>query len=263
MNQIRSAVVAGRFYPGQADQLRSMVLAYLQQAGDKSPRPKALIAPHASYLYSGPIAASAYVHLLDAEASSKIERVVLVGPSHFVPVDGVALSSADAFVTPLGAIPVDQAAVAELLTLPQVQIFDEAHAQEHSLEVHLPFLQCTLPNFSLIPMTVGEITLPAMMEVLEQVWGGAETLIVISSDLSHYLDYDAAKQADQLTSRAIEALQPDEIGPKQACGRHPIRGLLTLAHKYQLTAKTVDLRNSGDTAGPRDRVVGYGGFVFV
>lgn len=260
MPTVRSPAVAGTFYPADARELHTMVSAYLDAAEASGHPPKAIIAPHAGYVYSGPVAATAYAHL--ANARNTIKRVVLLGPAHRVDFDGLAVSGADAFATPLGTIPVDKPAIAKILALPQVQVLDEAHALEHSLEVHLPFLQEVLDDFTLVPLAVGEATPEETGEVLETLWGGPETLIVISSDLSHYHDYETAKQLDRATSHAIETLRPQDIHYEHACGRNPVNGLLYAARKHGLRARTVDLRNSGDTAGPRDQVVGYGAYVF-
>ena len=222
--------------------------------------PKAIIAPHAGYVYSGAVAATAYARL--APARDRITRVVLLGPCHRVPVKGLALSGARAFATPLGDVPIDREACDRLAQLPQVQVFDASHAQEHSLEVHLPFLQIALGNFALVPLAVGDASETEVAEVLERAWGGPETLIVVSSDLSHYLSYDEARALDATTAQAIERLDGAAIGRDQACGRAPVRGLLALARKKKLSVATVDLRNSGDTAGPRDQVVGYGSWLF-
>jgi AmmeMemoRadiSam system protein B len=251
-----------------------MVRGYLEQALAKAsgPAPKALVAPHAGYIYSGPIAASAYARLAPVRASvtrvvllgpSHVVPVVLLGPSHVVPLDGLAASSADAFLTPLGSVTVDRDAVEHTLRLPQVQVLDAAHAHEHSLEVHLPFLQRALDDFSLVPLVVGEASPDDVAQVLDELWGGSETLIVISSDLSHYYDYETAKRLDSATSRAIESLAPQELDSESACGRFPVRGLLVAAQRHGLRAQTIDLRSSGDTAGSSDEVVGYGAYVFV
>ncbi len=260
MNTVRNPAVAGMFYPADMHELDKMVSAYLDEAKTSGHSPKAIIAPHAGYVYSGPVAATAYAYLVEARDS--IKRVVLLGPAHRIAFSGLAVSSADAFATPLGAISVDKPAVAKILQLPQVQVFDEAHALEHSLEVHLPFLQKVLDDFTLVPLAVGEAAPEDVGEVLETLWGGPETLIVISSDLSHHYNYEIAKRLDSATSRAIENLRPQDIRYEQACGRNPIRGLLHVAPRHGLSARTVDLRNSGDTAGPRDEVVGYGAYVF-
>jgi len=261
MGFIRSPAVAGQFYPGDSKQLSSMVQRYLDEAGPPAgPPPKALIAPHAGYVYSGPIAASAYNLLRPVRG--KIERVVLLGPCHRVPVRGMALSGADAFETPLGNVSVDKAVCEQALTFSQVEVFDATHEMEHSLEVHLPFLQTVLGDFHVVPIVVGEAPPESIAEVLEALWGGPETLIVISSDLSHYLDYDSARKIDGQTCQAIEALDPSKIAREGACGRFPVGGLLAVARKRGLTVTTLDLRNSGDTAGPRDRVIGYGSWAF-
>ncbi len=262
MSVTRSPAVAGTFYPADPQQLRAMVQRYLRGALDRAPGtlPKALIAPHAGYIYSGPVAATAYARLWPARDT--VRRVVLIGPSHRVPLRGLATSSADVFNTPLGDVLVDKTAAAALVDLPQVQVMDSAHAWEHSLEVHLPFLQEVLREFSLAPLVVGDASPQEVAEVLERLWGGAETVLVISSDLSHYHDYDTARRMDRDTSRAIEQLRPADIDYQQACGRIPITGLLVAAQAHGLAAATLDLRNSGDTAGPRDQVVGYGAYAF-
>jgi hypothetical protein len=249
------------FYPANASELDATVRAMLAGAEPSPPgRPKAIIAPHAGYVYSGPVAASAYACLEPFAAG--INRVVLIGPAHRFRVHGIAVSAADAFATPLGPVPVDAAAVAAIASLPQVVRLDAAHADEHCLEVHLPFLQEVLGAFSIVPMLVGDASAEEVAEVLDRLWGGEETLIVVSSDLSHYVDYESARRLDARTTRAIEALAPGEIGMEQACGRIPVAGLLTLARRRGLSVTTLDLRNSGDTAGDRRRVVGYGAWLF-
>lgn len=259
--RIRPPAVAGRFYPGDPVELRRLIAELLAAVPPVSgPTPKALIVPHAGYLYSGPIAASAYARLVPAR--ERIERIVLLGPSHYVALQGLATSSADAFATPLGMVPVDLQAVREVRLLPQVRELDEAHAQEHSLEVQLPFLQTILGDFTLVPLAVGEATPDEISEVLDLLWDGPETCFVISSDLSHYFDFQTARRLDRATAKAIEALKPGGIGEERACGRMPICGLLQAARRHGLRAHTVDLRSSGATAGPRDKVVGYGAFVF-
>ncbi|MCB2102666.1 MAG: AmmeMemoRadiSam system protein B [Rhodobacterales bacterium] len=262
MGWIRQPAVAGMFYPGDPRALDSQVHALLSAASvpQGAPVPKALIAPHAGYVYSGPTAAEAYARL--APARGVITRVVLLGPCHRVPVRGLALSGAEGFATPLGTVPVDAAAVAAIADLPQVQVFDETHAQEHSLEVHLPFLQTVLGEFSLVPLVVGQAPADEIADVLERLWGGPETLIVVSSDLSHYLPYDACREIDARTCSAIEALDIGAIGRDQACGRIPVGGLLEVARRRGLAVETLDLRTSGDTAGDKARVVGYGAWAF-
>lgn len=261
MTTVRSPAVAGMFYPNDSQELHTQLRHLLTEAHvASSPSPKAMIVPHAGYIYSGPVAASAYARLRTAKDT--IHRVVLLGPSHRVGFRGIAASSVDFFHTPLGSIPVDQDAIAQLKDLPQVGFLDKAHAQEHSLEVHLPFLQEVLNDFSLVPLVVGDASPEEVGKVLETLWGGPETLIVISSDLSHYHDYQTAKQLDGATSEAIEQLRFEHIGYEDACGRNPINGLLWAARRRALHGETIDLRNSGDTAGPRDQVVGYGAYVF-
>lgn len=261
--KVRPAAVAGSFYPADPRELREAVQGYLKSAeGNGAAVPKAIIAPHAGYIYSGPIAASAYKRLVSARARGKIKRVVLLGPAHRVGFHGLALSSADRFATPFGDIPIDIAAVRSLVGFPRVAVFDEAHAREHSLEVHLPFLQEVLGDFSLVPIAVGEASPEDVARVLDALWGGPETLIVVSSDLSHYYDYATARELDGKTSAAIVALRPEDIGFEQACGRRPVNGLLVAARRRGLRATQLDLRNSGDTAGDRDEVVGYGAYIF-
>lgn len=255
----RPPAVAGMFYPQSPARLAEAVEALLAQASAAPPAAKAIVVPHAGYVYSGPTAAAVYASL--AARRAIIRRVVLLGPTHRVAVRGLALPEATAFATPLGMIPIDQAAVASIAHLPQVVVSAAAHAPEHSLEVQLPFLQCVLDNFTLLPLAVGRASPVEVAEVLEQLWGGDETLIVISSDLSHYLPYDAARATDADTARHILALDP-HIGHEQACGATPLNGLLLAARRHGLQGELVDLRNSGDTAGEKSRVVGYGAFVF-
>lgn len=252
--------VAGMFYPESGSRLRHDVESLIAGRSQSGPVPKALIAPHAGYVYSGPIAASAYARL--RPATDEISRVILLGPAHRIPFHGLAASSADYFRTPLGDVPVDQEAVRSVLDLPQVSLLDAAHAQEHSLEVHLPFLQVMLPGFSVVPFVVGEARPDEVGAVLERLWGGPETLIVISSDLSHYHEYNTACRMDRATADAIEHLAEERIGYEDACGRNPVNGLLHLARKRNMEVTTLDLRNSGDTAGSHDQVVGYGAWSF-
>ncbi|RMG32975.1 MAG: AmmeMemoRadiSam system protein B [Planctomycetota bacterium] len=257
--RVRPPAVAGMFYPASPLELQRMVDAFLAAADPPAiPVPKALIAPHAGYVYSGPIAATAYKTLWPAR--STIRRVVLFGPSHYVPLVGLASSSADVFSTPLGGVPVDREAVAAAERLPQVAPLDEAHRREHSLEVHLPFLQRVLEEFTLVPFAVGQASTADVAAVIQVLWGGPETLIVVSSDLSHYLDYWTARQVDAETSRLIEACRYDALSGDRACGYAGIRGLLAVAAERGLTVRTLDLRNSGDTAGDKSQVVGYGAY---
>ena len=263
MPTVRAPAVAGRFYPSDAAVLSKMVQEYLDTAVSTptSKIPKALIAPHAGYIYSGPIAGAAYRSLQGR--CSHVKRVVLVGPAHTMRIRGLATLSVDALASPLGNVDVEQEAIKKLSSLPQVHINDAAHAQEHGLEVHLPFLQTILDSFTIVPFVVGEATGAEVAEVLSMLWGSDETLIVISSDLSHFYDYETAVKLDTQTAEAIVRQQPDKLAYGSACGRLPIQGLLHQAKKYQLTAQQLDLRNSGDTAGSKDRVVGYGAFAFL
>ena len=257
---IREPAVAGMFYPAEANELATVVQHYLAGATPQpGPVPKAIIAPHAGYIYSGPVAASAYIQLIPAKFT--IKRVVLLGPSHRVPLHGLAASSATQFATPLGLIPVDTQSIEKIAALPQVSINDQAHRQEHSLEVHLPFLQQVLDEFTLVPLVVGQTSPEDVHQVLAELWGGTETLIVISSDLSHYHEYSVAQQLDQKTSQAIEQLDYKHIRYESACGRDPLNGLLHIARQFGMQARTIDLRNSGDTAGSHDQVVGYGAYL--
>jgi AmmeMemoRadiSam system protein B len=220
--------------------------------------PKLIVVPHAGYVYSGPVAASAYATL--TAARGRIHRVVLLGPTHRVAVRGLAAPTDDRFETPLGTVPIDQAALAQIDKLPQIERSDVAHAFEHSLEVQLPFLQQTLgEGFSLVPLAVGDARPEEVDEVLELLWGGPETLIVISTDLSHYLRYDEAQQRDRHTIDRVLALDAT-LATDEACGAHPLNGALLAAQRHGLRPQLLDLRNSGDTAGDRSRVVGYGAF---
>lgn len=256
---VRPPAVAGLFYPGTAGELAHDVRSMLATAAAPDIVPKVLIAPHAGYVYSGPIAASAYAALKNIAA--RIRRVILLGPTHRVAVRGLALPEASAFATPLGEVPLDLEAAQSIARLPQVTISAAAHAQEHSLEVQLPFLQSVLHDFKLLPLAVGLATPEEVAEVLEALWGGVETLIVISSDLSHYLPYDTARQVDGASTQDILGMS-QELTHEQACGATPINGLLLAARKHRLVPHLLDLRNSGDTAGPRNGVVGYAAFAF-
>jgi len=261
MSNIRLPAVSGSFYPDNPEILEAMLEGYLQQvtvtATDKVP--KAMIVPHAGYIYSGEIAASAYARL--RAKRSTIKRVVLIGPSHKVGFTGLAVSHADAFKTPLGDIPLDTQAIASLANFPFVNYKEEAHLYEHSLEVQLPFLQMTLDSFQLIPIVAGDCPAKQIEQVLELFYAKDNTLIVISSDLSHFHDYATAQRLDRETSKKIERLDYQHLDYESACGRVPISGLLALAQKKSLQVETIDLRNSGDTAGDKSRVVGYGAYV--
>jgi AmmeMemoRadiSam system protein B len=258
---VRPPAVAGLFYPDDPAELRSLIERYLKEARPSSSAtvPKAIIAPHAGYVYSGPIAASAFQTL--APAAGKVTRVVLLGPSHFVAIRGLALPDHSRLGTPLGELKGDPEGCGASLRLPQVRVQPEAHAREHSLEVELPFVQVLLGDVSLVPLAVGDASAEEVAEVLDKVWGGPETVIVISSDLSHYLPYDVARSVDRATADEILALG-GPLEPEQACGARPINGLLLASRRRGLTPELIDLRNSGDTAGDRSRVVGYGAFAF-
>lgn len=259
MPTVRPPAVAGLFYPAEPDQLEYDIRQLLLKARAYDLRAKALIAPHAGYIYSGEIAATAYAVLKPVAA--RIHRVVLLGPTHRFAVNGLVLPEVAAFDTPLGRIMLDTNAAAALAHLPQVSISRQAHELEHSLEVQLPFLQSVLGEFILLPLAVGMATPKDVAEVLDAVWGGDETLIVVSSDLSHYLPYAVAQRADAATAKLILKLHPD-IEHEQACGATPIGGLMIAAQHHRLSPHLLDLRNSGDTAGSKDQVVGYAAFAF-
>src|ERR1035437_8459477 len=259
MPAIRPPAVAGMFYPANAGALAQEIQDFLAGARPFDLIPKALIVPHAGFIYSGAIAATAYATLRPIAA--RIRRVVLLGPTHRVAVHGLALPGVDAFDTPLGRVKLDEDAARTIARLPQVSVSTQAHAQEHALEVQLPFLQSVLPDFRLLPLAVGMASAEDVAEVLEAVWGGEETLIVISSDLSHYLPYAAAQRVDNETVQAILKLQ-QPIPHDRACGGTPISGLIVAARHHHLTPHLLDLRNSGDTAGSRDQVVGYAALAF-
>lgn len=259
---VRPPAVAGMFYPAEAKELAARVDGFLAEARVPGmPAPKAIIGPHAGYIYSGPISGSAYAPLRGR--ASGIRRVILLGPAHRVAPAGLAAPTSLGFATPLGVVPLDRAAVDEAARFPQVSIEDRPHALEHSLEVHLPFLQRVLGEFEVVPLVVGHASDEEIAEVLDVLWGGPETLVVVSSDLSHYQDYRTAQRLDRATADAIERLDPDAIGPGDACGCAPVRGLLRIARVRGVRSVTLDLRNSGDTQGPRDEVVGYGAWAFV
>jgi hypothetical protein len=265
MIRIREAVVAGSFYPADPGELETTVRRLLDavpaasRPARTSPPAKAVIVPHAGYAYSGPVAATAYARLVPQRSSYR--RVVLLGPAHRVAFRGVAASGANAFRTPFGEVPLDRAAIDELRH-PVVHISDVAHAGEHSLEVELPFLQAVLPPFTLVPLVVGDAAAEDVADVIDLLWGGPATLLVVSSDLSHYLSYDEARSLDRDTCRAIERLDERNIDHRQACGAVPLRALLIAAHRHGMRAVTLELRNSGDTAGDRRSVVGYGAWIF-
>jgi AmmeMemoRadiSam system protein B/AmmeMemoRadiSam system protein A len=260
MGAVRPAAVAGSFYPGNPETLSAQLDELLAAVGGGVPRagfPKALIVPHAGYVYSGKVAAHAYHELHPARGV--VRRVVLLGPVHRVPVRGLAVPSAGAFATPLGTIDVDREALRTLHDLPQVVRNDYAHAQEHSLEVQLPFLQSVLGDFKLVPLAVGTASVAQVADVIERLWGGVETVIVVSTDLSHYLSYEHARRLDGGTLSRIGALATD-LDHEEACGATPLNGMLSLARKKALVPMLVAACNSGDTAGDKQQVVGYAAF---
>ncbi len=264
MPNVREPAVAGAFYPALSQVLWRDVQALLgavrASAQGVPPVPKAIIVPHAGYVYSGSTAALPYARV--AAGHDSIRRVVLLGPVHRVPVHGLALPDVEAFATPLGRVPLDTQAMASIASLPQVVISPRAHALEHSLEVQLPFLQSVLDDFSVVPLAVGDASSAEVAQVLEALWGGPETLIVISSDLSHYLPYGQAQAMDQQTVQRILRTGV-ELHHEQACGATPINGLLLAARQHHLRPQLLGLWNSGDTAGDRARVVGYAAIAFL
>jgi AmmeMemoRadiSam system protein B len=255
---IRPAAVAGSFYPAAAAELQREIGELLGsvETAAIAPVPKALIAPHAGYIYSGPVAAAGYSRL--ARARERIRRVVLLGPSHFVGFHGMATSSTEGWQTPLGTVPIDRPVVERLIKAGLIGMLDAAHAREHSLEVQVPFLQVALSEFALVPIVVGDASPEAVAALLDAVWAGPETLIVVSTDLSHYLEYRSCQETDRQTADAIERLDTSALEPDSACGLVAVRGLLTAVRRRCMSIARLDLRNSGDTAGPRGRVVGYG-----
>ena len=259
-HDVRPAAVAGSFYPQDPRRLRAEVSALLAAAGGDCGPAKALIAPHAGYVYSGAVAAAAFAAVRDHAAN--IERVVLIGPAHYVRLRGIAAPTASAFETPLGRVPVDQEALAAVSDLSFVSEADAPHGPEHALEVELPFLQLVLGSFALVPLVVGDADPGEVAETLGRLWGGAETLVVVSSDLSHYHQYGEARRLDAETAAAIERGDWAALNPGRACGFLPIAGLLVEAGRRWLAARRLALCNSGDTAGDRDRVVGYGAWAF-
>ncbi len=259
-DKVREAAVAGRFYSGRADSLRQEVDELLHAAAaPDEPAPKAIIAPHAGFMFSGGVAATAYARL--RPASGRIRRVVILGPSHFVPIRGIAASSAEWFETPLGRLRVDASGLATALDFPSVEIIDAAHAREHSIETQLPFIQRVLgDDVTVIPLVVGDARPDAVGQVLAALWGDDETAIAISSDLSHFHDDEEARRLDRATARTIEDLRGTELGPQDACGFLPVAGLLWNAKRGGATVRTLELKTSADAGAPPDSVVGYGAF---
>lgn len=255
----RKAAVAGYFYEAQAADLQQQVSQFLERSPpDSLAKPKVLIVPHAGYVYSGSTAARAYCSL--ESRRDQIRRVVLLGPAHRVYLEGMAVPSVDAFSTPLGKVKLDASAIEQISSIPGVMVSDEAHREEHSLEVQLPFLQVALEEFTLVPIVVGNCDARMVAAVIDKLWGGEETLIVISTDLSHFHSYKAARKIDASTCDRILQKSCDLSG-EQACGAHAVNGLMSSEHVQLLEVELLGACNSGDTAGSRDRVVGYGAFL--
>jgi MEMO1 family protein len=255
-------VVAGSFYPDDPKKLKQMIDDFLlaAKAQEKLTTPKAIISPHAGYVYSGPIAASGYACLAQ---ENQIEKVVILAPAHQYPVSGMAITRADQYQTPLGTVIIDQEAITKIEKLPGIHLIEEAFQLEHSMEVQLPFLQVLLKQFKIIPVLVGSASHDQVVNVLEKIWGDEKTLIVISSDLSHYYDYQTAKKRDQNTAENILALNYQKIASEDACGSVGMKALLDVCQRKKLKARLVDLRSSGDTYGSGEAyVVGYGAFHF-
>jgi AmmeMemoRadiSam system protein B len=256
----RPAVQAGRFYPASPDALGRRVEEYLEAGvAGATDDPVAVIAPHAGYKYSGPIAGSAFAPWIKTGGTHP-RRVVLLGPSHFVDFNGLALAPHAAWSTPLGTVGVDAQAMESLRQFPFVRVYEPAHEREHCLEVELPFLQAVFPSLTVVPLVIGRARDEEVAEVLDALWSDDSTRVVVSSDLSHYLAHEEARSMDRDTARAVEGRDADALTPTRACGYRAIRGLLSIARRRDLAIRTVDLRNSGDTAGSRDAVVGYGAF---
>ena len=260
MVSVRPAAVAGLFYPGEPEGLRSQVAHLLtaEPIADVDIEPRILIVPHAGYIYSGAIAASAY-RLLTGRGRSE-RRFVVIGPSHFVPFSGLATPGVAALATPLGHVPAVFELTSQAEQHPAVIALAEAHSREHSLEVQLPFLQVAVGEFTAVLLAVGEVTPAIAAEVLDGLVTSG-VIGVVSSDLSHYLGYEAARERDNRTAAAIRDLRADAIAPGDACGQTAVRAALLLAGRRGWTCRQLDLANSGDSAGSKDRVVGYGAFV--
>lgn len=260
---VRRPAVAGAFYPRDATALTEMLRGYLKATvltTSGGSVPKAIIVPHAGYVYSGPVAASAYARV--AAGRGRLHRVVILGPAHFVALDKIAASSADGFSTPLGVLEVDSASRDALVDDDLVTVSDPAHSAEHSLEVQLPFLQFVLGPVNVVPLVIGAVSTTAVEELLDRVWGGRETLVVVSTDLSHYRNRETAERLDRRTASAIVGRRPEEVAIGDACGVFALRGLLAVAAKRDMEVELLDLRTSADTAGEPERVVGYGAFAF-
>jgi MEMO1 family protein len=259
--RLRPAAVAGLFYPGNPEALREAVAGHLAAARAVAPGAvRAVIAPHAGYHYSGPVAGSAFAAVQGA--ASHIRRIVIIGPSHFVAFHGIACPDADAFATPLGQVALDRRALASVADQPGVVTAATPHAREHALEVELPFLQVLCPGVPIVPLVTGDAAPESVADVQRSLWQDEATLLVASSDLSHYHPYHTAQSLDEATAQAIEAFAWRSLGPEQACGWQAVAGLLILAAERGLAVTRLDLRNSGDTAGDRASVVGYGAWAF-
>jgi hypothetical protein len=261
MTNIRKPNVAGQFYPEQTKALVEMINKFLSEAKHVvlPEQPKAIIVPHAGYIYSGTVAATIYAAL--SQYKDIINNVILLGPTHRMTFKGVAATMVDCFETPLGSIPVVHN-WRNTLTSSVVNVNETAYEMEHSIEIQLPFLQVVLDKFELLPFVVGDEDFIAVADIIDSLWGKEDTLVVVSSDLSHYKDYNTAQELDALTSQAIVNLTPLEIKHEQACGLIPIQGLLQAAKNRKMKVRALDVRNSGDTAGSKDSVVGYGAFCF-
>jgi len=256
-SKTRSPAVAGMFYPADPAKLRRQIDSFFIEDSNLASVPKALIVPHAGYIYSGMVAASAYERILPAK--DNISRIVLLGPSHRVPLYGLAAPEVERFQTPLGEVDLDTSLIRQLVnSFSQVQISDLAHEEEHSLEVQLPFLQSVLADFYLVPLVVGDASEEQVAEVINHLWGEKDCCIVISSDLSHFHTYEQAKHLDLETAKTIESLEGSELPDHSACGRIPIAGMLSVARQRKMRIERFDLCNSGDTAGDHHQVVGYG-----
>jgi len=258
--KLRTAAVADQFYPADRGQLAAQVTDLLQNSNPYPIQPKALIVPHAGYVYSGRTAGLAFSLLKSSK--NVINKIVILGPCHRVYLKGAAIPRCEFFETPLGNVPLDIDCLAKLSQFPQVSISEEAHILEHSIEVQLPFLQSIFSDFKLIPIVIGDISGQQLTEVINYLWGNEQTLIVVSSDLSHFLDYQSAIALDNQTTKAIESFQPDKISREAACGGEGIKALLNLAQKNHLHVKTLNQCNSADSIGDKNRVVGYGSYAF-
>ncbi len=258
---IREPAVAGTFYPEDATILAETLRRLLNSARFKAsggPAPKAIVVPHAGYINSGPVAASAYARV--AAARGHLQRVVVLGPAHTVALEDIAASGADGFATPLGVLEVDRASRDGLIADGLISIFELAHLAEHSLEVQLPFIQFVLGPVQVLPLLIGTASTAAVAQLLGRVWGGPETLVVVSTDLSHYHDRETTRRLDNRTAAAIVSRNPEGVSPADACGAHVLRGLLSFALKREIEVELLDLGTSADTVGNPTRVVGYGAF---